>query len=169
MILNKLIKLAENGSLPDFMIEYGIKRLCNERLVWAKNLGTEALQQHHQEWVEKLKNSPIALVPEKANEQHYEVPPSFFELSLGKHLKYSCGFWDAKTKNLDDSEILMLEKTIERADIIDGINILPQFESVGHIDFAVQDDTAVDYLKLVVNYDDCEKAKKHFKILSKNC
>ena len=124
MILNKLIKLAENGSLPDFMIEYGIKRLCNERLVWAKNLGTEALQQHHQEWVEKLKNSPIALVPEKANEQHYEVPPSFFELSLGKHLKYSCGFWDAKTKNLDDSEILMLEKTIERADIIDGINIL---------------------------------------------
>ena len=124
MILNKLIKLAENGSLPDFMIEYGIKRLCNERLIWAKNIGTEALQQHHQEWVEKLKNSPIALVPEKANEQHYEVPPSFFELSLGKHLKYSCGYWDHKTESLDDSERLMLEKTIERADIKDGINIL---------------------------------------------
>lgn len=123
-MLNFLIKMAENGTLPDFMIEFGIKKLCNERLKWASKIGPEKLQNHHQEWVEKLKDSPIALVPEKANEQHYEVPPLFFELSLGRHLKYSCGYWDDSIDNLDDSEKIMLKKTMKRADLKDGINIL---------------------------------------------
>ena len=47
-MLNGLIKLAENGTLPDFMIEFGIKRLCNQRLIWAENIGPEKLQSHHQ-------------------------------------------------------------------------------------------------------------------------
>ena len=55
-MLNGLIKLAENGTLPDFMIEYGIKRLCKQRLVWANTIGPEKLQSHHQEWVQKLKD-----------------------------------------------------------------------------------------------------------------
>ena len=123
-MLNGLIKLAENGTLPDFMIEFGIKRLCNQRLIWAENIGPEKLQSHHQEWVEKLKDSPIALVPEKANEQHYELPPGFFELCLGKHLKYSCGFWEPSTKDLDTSELLMLEKSVQRAQLSDNMDIL---------------------------------------------
>ncbi len=57
-MLNFLIKMAENGTLPDFMIEFGIKKLCNERLKWASEIGPEKLQNHHQEWVEKLKDSP---------------------------------------------------------------------------------------------------------------
>ncbi len=36
----------------------------------------------------------MALVPEKANEQHYEVPPAFFLLVLGPHLKYSSSFYN---------------------------------------------------------------------------
>ena len=123
-MLNGLIKLAENGTLPDFIIEYGIKRLCNERLIWADKIGPEKLQQHHQDWVDKLKNSPIALVPDKANEQHYELPPGFFELCLGKHLKYSCGFWESNTKDLDTSELIMLEKSVKRAQLSDNMDIL---------------------------------------------
>ena len=110
--------------LTGFYIEFGIKRLCNQRLIWAENVGPEKLQSHHQEWVEKLKDSPIALVPEKANEQHYELPPGFFELCLGKHLKYSCGFWEPSTKDLDTSELLMLEKSTKRAQLSDNMDIL---------------------------------------------
>ncbi|GIS53793.1 hypothetical protein Ct9H90mP29_08350 [bacterium] len=46
-------------------------------------------------WIQKSKsgraNERESYCPcsEKANEQHYEVPPSFFEEALGSNLKYS--------------------------------------------------------------------------------
>ena len=72
-MLSNLIKLAEEGYLPDFFVRMGIRRLCKVRLDWKNKVGPEAVENHHQKWVEKLKKSPLALVPEKANEQHYEV------------------------------------------------------------------------------------------------
>ena len=71
-----------------------------------------------------MKKSPIALVPEKANEQHYEVPPEFFEFVLGSNLKYSSGYWPAGVLSLNDSEIAMLKLSCERAEIKDGQSIL---------------------------------------------
>ena len=71
-----------------------------------------------------MKDSPIALVPEKANEQHYEVPPAFFENVLGKHLKYSSGYWPDGVNSLDESEESMLELSFERAQLVDGDSIL---------------------------------------------
>ena len=123
-MLNSLIKLAENGILPDFIIKIGIKNLCNQRLIWANKIGPEKLQSHHQEWIKKLKESPIALVPEKANEQHYELSSDFFKLCLGKHLKYSCGYWESDTKDLDSSEYFMLDKSVKRAQLSDNMDIL---------------------------------------------
>ena len=123
-MLNNLIKLAEDAYLPDFLVRIGSRRLCKVRLDWRDQSGPEAVEIEHQEWVEKLRKSPIALVPEKANEQHYEVPPEFFELVLGKNLKYSSGYWPDSRTSFNDSEKIMLEKTCERADLIDGQKIL---------------------------------------------
>ena len=123
-MLNQLIKMAENGYLPDSMVKVGIRKLCNERLMWAKEIGEEGIRKNRQEWVKILKDSPIALVPEKANEQHYELPPYFFELVLGKHLKYSSGFWNDKCNTLDQSEEDMLELSSNHADISDNHEIL---------------------------------------------
>ena len=39
-------------------------------------------------------------MPEKANEQHYEVPARFFELVLGPRLKYSSCLWEPGTRTL---------------------------------------------------------------------
>ena len=122
--MNSLIKLAENGTLPDFLIKIGIKRLCEQRLYWADSLGSEKLQEHNQSWVNILKESPIALVPEKANEQHYEVPPSFFDIVLGENLKYSCGFWEKGCYDIDKSELDMLELSSKRAQLSDNMKIL---------------------------------------------
>ena len=66
----------------------------------------------------------MLLVPEKANEQHYEVPPAFFENVLGKHLKYSSGYWPDGVNSLDESEESMLELSFERAQLADGDSIL---------------------------------------------
>ena len=119
-----LIKLAEKGLLPDSFIRFGIKRLCSERLVKASSFSDDDMEKEHAAWIEVLKKSPIALVPEKANEQHYEVPPRLFELVLGNKLKYSSGFWPEGVSSLDQSESAMLDLTSERAGLIDGQDIL---------------------------------------------
>ena len=123
-MMHSLIKLAEKGMIPDQFIQLGIRRLCRDRLDSATKMSPDDLETHHQEWVEKLLESPIALVPEKANEQHYEVPPEFFEYVLGKNLKYSSGYWPNGINTLDESEDSMLEKTFRRSDLKDGMHVL---------------------------------------------
>lgn len=123
-MIKVLINLAEKGFLPDLLIRLGIKRLCGQRLSEASTLGLEALENSHQQWIDLLTESPVAIVPEKANEQHYEVPPQFFELVLGANLKYSSGYWSKEVFSLDESELEMLKITCERAGLVDGQDIL---------------------------------------------
>ena len=122
-MVKALIKLAEKGLLPDPLIRLGIKRLCEQRLSVVQ-IDADALEKSHQQWIDLLTKSPIAIVPEKANEQHYEVPPKFFELTLGASLKYSCGFWPKGVSSLDESESEMLRLTCKRAEIVDGQDVL---------------------------------------------
>ena len=42
-------------------------------------------------FIDQLRRGPVAVETGAANAQHYEVPARFFELALGKHLKYSSG------------------------------------------------------------------------------
>ena len=123
-MLKLLINYAEKGILPDFIIRIGIIKLCKDRLSLAKEIGIEAVENSHQKFVENLKNSPIALVPEKVNEQHYEVPSIFFETVLGQNLKYSSGFWGNNISNLAESENLMLNITSKNAALEDSMDIL---------------------------------------------
>ena len=108
-MIKLLIKLAEIGILPDFFIRLGIRKLCGQRLTDANDLSLKAREEKHQKWVDILMESPIALVPEKANEQHYEVPPRLFELVLGAKLKYSSGYWPNGIDTLDQSKSLLLK------------------------------------------------------------
>ena len=123
-MIKLLIKLAEKGILPDFFIRPGIRKLCGQRLTDANDLSLKAREEKHQKWIDILMESPIALVPEKANEQHYEVPPRLFELVLGAKLKYSSGYWPQGTSTLDDSEVQMLKLTSKRAALSDGQEVL---------------------------------------------
>jgi len=123
-MISLLIKLAEKGLLPDALIRAGIKRLCSQRLAQTAASSEDEMEKQHVAWVDTLKKSPIALVPEKANEQHYEVPPRLFELVLGNKLKYSSGLWSKGVSTLDQSESAMLELTCERAGLVDGQEIL---------------------------------------------
>ena len=123
-MISKLIELAEKGIIPDYFIRQGIVRNCENRLKNENVSNTEQVSSKKQIWIEQMKESPIALVPEKANEQHYEVPPAFFENVLGKHLKYSSGYWPDGVNSLDESEESMLELSFERAQLADGDSIL---------------------------------------------
>ncbi len=123
-MITKLIELAEKGIIPDYFIRQGIVRNCENRLNNENVSNTEKVSLKKQSWIQQMKDSPIALVPEKANEQHYEVPSAFFENVLGKHLKYSSGYWPDGVNSLDESEESMLELSFERAQLVDGDSIL---------------------------------------------
>jgi cyclopropane-fatty-acyl-phospholipid synthase len=75
-------------------------------------------------FVDQLRNSPVAVQVHKPKEQHYELPPPFFEKVLGKWMKYSSCYWPQGVDSLDKAEEAMLELTCERAQLEDGMEIL---------------------------------------------
>ena len=119
-----LDNLLEKNLLPDFLIRTGIRRLNNERLRDYRRLSGEEQYKQFMDLVRELRQSPVALHTREANEQHYEVPPPFFQLVLGKHLKYSSCYWEPNISNLDDAERRMLELTCDRAELANGQSIL---------------------------------------------
>jgi cyclopropane-fatty-acyl-phospholipid synthase len=110
--------LAERGYLPDPLLRWGMRRLLAERLREAARDGDPA------RLVSDLSQGPIALVPEAANRQHYELPAAFFEQVLGPHHKYSGAFWPDGVTTLMEAEAAMLELTASRAQLADGQRIL---------------------------------------------
>lgn len=122
-MLSALIDLTERGLIPEKMIRFGIRRLCAARLNESEReevLGTDPKTSY----VEMLKKSPIAVFTQAANDQHYEVPPDFFQNILGPNLKYSCAYWDDETESLKKAEDKALQITMERAELSDGMKIL---------------------------------------------
>ena len=122
-MLNLGIKLTELGLVPETVLRVAIKKIIQQRLseipINAKERETEKTR-----FIEELRSSPIALSTNQANEQHYEVPPSFFQEIMGAHLKYSCGWFDENTTSLDTAEENMLKLYIERLGIRDHQRVL---------------------------------------------
>ena len=70
------IEAAERGLIPDSMTRLAMRRLCRARSRDSRL--TPAVV-----FLESMRQGPIALVTDKANEQHYELPPEFFAAVLG--------------------------------------------------------------------------------------
>lgn len=118
------IVLAEHGLLPEHMIRWGIRRLCRDRDASLPPLNGQDREGYTATFVKSMAETQIAVLTDKANEQHYELPPEFFELVLGKQRKYSCCFWEDATLNLDEAEELSLSMTAKHADLKDGQSVL---------------------------------------------
>lgn len=118
--MNLAVELAEAGRLPDAVLRLGIRHLIRRRLR-EENAHATA---RYRELLEELRNAPIALATDAANEQHYEVSPAFFRLTLGPRLKYSACYWGEGVGTLAEAETAMLELTLARAGIEDGMRVL---------------------------------------------
>ncbi len=110
--------------LPDPVLRFGIRRRLAETLREYRKPNAEGRLEALLAHAEGLRKSPIAIATAEANEQHYEVPTRFYQLVLGKHLKYSSGFWPKADTTFDESEAIMLKMSCERAELTDGMNIL---------------------------------------------
>lgn len=119
-----LIDLCERGLVPDFLTRYGIRKLCEQRLRDEHDADLDRADARFRTLLSELRSSPIAIETAAANEQHYEVPTRFFELSLGKRLKYSGCYYPDGNETLDEAEEKMLALYGERAELKDGMRIL---------------------------------------------
>ena len=123
-VVAPLIGLAENGRLPDALVRIGIRSLLKARLQELQSCSVEDSAQQFRQFLDDFSAGPIACVPDKANEQHYEVPSEFFAQVLGIHRKYSCCYWTEETKSLDQAEAESLRRTCQHADLRNGQTIL---------------------------------------------
>jgi len=122
--VSRAISWTEQGLVPDSVIRAGIRRLLKQRLVETERADAGAAAERLERFVDSMNHSPVALLPEKANEQHYEVPAAFFERVLGPHRKYSSCFWPEGCDSLSLAEEAALRVTCERAGLADGQAIL---------------------------------------------
>ncbi len=114
------IALVEKGLVPDALTRAGIRRLCAKRLA-DEIAGGDARQSA---FLASLASGPVAPLPEKANEQHYELPPAFMALALGPRMKYSSCFYETGNETMAQAEEAMLALTCERAQLADGQSVL---------------------------------------------
>lgn len=123
------IDLVESGWVPDRIVRAGIRRMLRKRISQTVPLTPRGIADSNHRFRASARTGPVALVPELANEQHYEVAPNFFERVLGRHLKYSCDLFEvpasaAEAVDLDEAEHRMLALSTHRAQVEDGMSIL---------------------------------------------
>lgn len=121
---NLAVELTESGYIPDALIRRGIRTLLKQRLEEINASEPETTAEQQLAFIESMNDSAIALLTDKANEQHYEVPQSFYHAVLGPHHKYSCCYWPDGVNTLAKAEQAGLQQTCERAGIEDGMRIL---------------------------------------------
>jgi cyclopropane-fatty-acyl-phospholipid synthase len=124
VVTAKAVSWTESGLVPDAVIRAGIRRLLESKRKEIHAGDEEFAASTLNTFVTMMNESPIAHVPDLANEQHYEVPAEFFKHVMGDHMKYSSCYWPRAVGNLSEAEAAALELTVERAGIKDGMQIL---------------------------------------------
>ena len=118
------VNWVEQGLVPDRVLRLGIRRLLKTRLAELHEGDAQARAALTQAFVDGMRVAPIALLPDMANQQHYEVPAAFFAAVLGPHRKYSACYWPAGVQTLEAAEAAALAVTCQRAGLADGQQIL---------------------------------------------
>ncbi|TWT47148.1 Cyclopropane-fatty-acyl-phospholipid synthase [Thalassoglobus neptunius] len=118
------LSAAEQRLIPDSLVRMGIRRLLIQRLREMRFDTPKDAEDNLRKFLDQCALSRIAEMPQKANEQHYEVSARFFQQVLGPHLKYSCCHWGDSVSTLQQAEEEALSITCERAALEDGMSIL---------------------------------------------
>ncbi len=118
-LLETAIRAAETIELPDPITRLGVDYLVGRT---RRKLSLEPDQEA--QFVRDMVAHPIAEHTDLANEQHYELPPEFFALTLGPRRKYSSCLYPTGAETLEQAEVLALEETASHAGLADGQTIL---------------------------------------------
>jgi len=116
--------ILDRGLIPDALLRAGIRYRLRERIRLEERGGPDAVSERFRALIAELSRAPVAIHTREANEQHYELPPDFLRLCLGPRLKYSGCYWPDGVSTLAQAEERMLALSCERAEIVDGMEIL---------------------------------------------
>jgi cyclopropane-fatty-acyl-phospholipid synthase len=118
--VSTMISAFEGAPLPDLLRRAAVRLLVdNARKSLASAPGAADAV-----FAREMVEHPIAEHTQAANDQHYELPPLFFERVLGPRLKYSSGYFRTGNETLEEGEIAALQETCLHADLHDGQDIL---------------------------------------------
>jgi cyclopropane-fatty-acyl-phospholipid synthase len=120
----RILDWVERGRVPDPVVRAGIRQRLKKMVEELPGTDPESAWRHKREFLALMDASPVAAVPERANEQHYEVPAEFFDIVLGARRKYSCCWWPEGVDSLDAAEEASLSVTAERAGIAEDQDVL---------------------------------------------
>lgn len=119
-LIASAIRTVERTPLPDGVTRMGIDYLVGRtRRRLAATPGEAEAQ-----FIGDMVRWSIAEHADAANEQHYELPPRFFALTLGPRRKYSCCLYDGGTETLAQAEERALAETVAHAGLRDGQDVL---------------------------------------------
>ena len=113
------IRAVEATPLPDPLTRAGI-----EFLVGTRRRSLASAPDTDAAFARAMTEHPIAEHTDAANEQHYELPPRFFELTLGPRRKYSSCLYPRGRETLAEAELCALQATVAHAELVDGQTIL---------------------------------------------
>lgn len=119
-LISSAIRLVEQTPLPDPLTNLGVQFLVGRTKARLASLPA----QDTRDFVRDMDQYPIAAHTDAANEQHYELPPEFFALTLGSRRKYSCCLYPKGDETLAEAELLALRETAAHAALADGQHIL---------------------------------------------
>ncbi len=122
LFIDSMQSIHEANLMPDMIQRFGsrfmIRHTFKYNEAFSENLN------YKDDFIRGLKQMPIAVKTEDANDQHYQVDTRFFDLVLGKHKKYSSALYPSPntpvkdaSKLLADAEIAMLKLYAKRLNI----------------------------------------------------
>jgi len=117
------IRQVERGRVPDPVIRLAIRRITEGRRR-SLPFDPDAIRRAEADFVAAMGRQPVAAVPQKANEQHYEVPAGFFGEVLGPRRKYSSCYYPEERTTLAEAEEAALAETAVHASLADGQDVL---------------------------------------------
>lgn len=122
--LPSLDTVLDSGYLPQFVIRRGIRYQLQQRISMIKSTSVSDAYETKMKYIAALRQRPMAIETEKANEQHYEVGTGILAGMLGPRMKYSCCLYPKGGETLGQAEIEMMKLYVERAKLKDGMTIL---------------------------------------------
>ncbi len=111
--------VLERVPLPDSLTRSGISWLVDR----TRRKLADADEADEIAFARIMAQHPVAVRPDAANAQHYEVPSAFFGLVLGRNRKYSCCLYE-DGDTLDAAEGRALAATAAHAALVDGQDVL---------------------------------------------
>ncbi len=119
-LATEAIRRLQDAPFPDMVTRPAIQALVTEARKRLDREGPHDVAAFARQMTER----PIAEHTDAANDQHYELPPEFFQICLGNRLKYSCCLYGDGAETLDQAEEKALAETCDHADLVDGQSVL---------------------------------------------